>query len=169
MPAEYGLNAAGRPIDRINLLPVKRAFCFGIQLYVFLFCVAVWGAGEISRTYDYKGFDTNGNLLVAGVITLRVDETNQVKGDWELRVLAKDRAKELGPQDGSGKLTGQIKGDSISLNLNPDVFGDNIYLEGKVSKADIFRITGKWGHYGYYEGKLSEGNFEMVRKKYPPK
>jgi hypothetical protein len=155
--------------DRINLLLLKRAFCFGIQLYCFLFCFAAFGANEISRTYNYKGFDTNGILLVKGVIILRVDETNKVKGDWKLQVLDKGKLKESGPQDGSGKIVGQLKGDSIFLNLNPDVFGDNIYLDGKVTKANIFKINGKWGHYGYFAGRLNEGNFEMVRKKDLPK
>jgi hypothetical protein len=155
--------------DRINLLPLNRALCFGIQLYCFLFCFAAFGASEIARTYDYKGFDTNGNLLVEGVITLRVEETNQVKGEWKLRIIDRDRLKELGPQDGSGKIVGKLKGETVILNLNPAVFGDNIYLEGEVTKADIYTIKGKWGHYGYYLGKINEGKFEMVRKKDQPK
>jgi hypothetical protein len=151
--------------DRINLPPLKRAFWFAIQLYCFLFCLAL-GASELSRTYQYKGFDTNGNLLVEGTITLRVDETIQVKGEWKLQVRDRSKLKELGPQDGSGKITGQLKGDSIFLNLSPEEFENNIFLDGRVTKSDIFKITGKWGYYGYV-GKLNEGNFEMVRKEAP--
>ena len=150
--------------DRINLPPSKRAFCFGIALGCLLFCLAAFGANEISRTYGYKGFDGNGNLIVEGIITLRVDDTNKVQGDWKLQVLDRDQLKKLGPQDGTGKIGGQLKGDNIVLNLNPEVFGDNVLLEGKVTKADIFKINGKWARYGYYAGKMTEGNFEMVRK-----
>jgi hypothetical protein len=149
--------------DRINFLPLKRAFCFGVQLGCFLFCLAAFGAGGISRTYHYKGFDTNGNVLVEGVITLRVDESIQVKGEWKLQVLDRNKLKELGPQDGSGKITGQLKGDTIFLNLSPEEFENNVFLDGRVTKGDIFKITGKWGYYGF-AGKLNEGNFEMVRK-----
>lgn len=152
--------------DRINLLPLKRGFCFGVQVYCFLYCIAAVSAGEISQTYNYKGSDTNGNLLVEGVITLRTDETIQVKGHWNLKVLDKNKYHELGPQDGSGEIIGQLKGDRIFLNLNPDVYEDNIYLDGKVTKANIFKISGKWGYYGFV-GKLNEGNFEMERKRTP--
>ena len=148
----------------INLLPLKRAFCFGIQLCCFLFCFAAFGGDEISRTYTYKGFDTNGNLLVEGVITLRSDETIQVKGDWKLQILDKNKLVELGPQDGSGKIVGQLKGDNIFLNLNPDQYENNIFLDGKITKTDVFKVSGKWGLYGFV-GKINEGNFEMVRKK----
>ena len=154
---------------RINLLPLKRALGSGVQLCCLWFCLAAWGANEISGTYDYKDFDTNGTLLVKGVITLRVDETHRVKGEWRLRVMDRNRLKELGPQDGSGKIGGQLKGENILLNLNPEVFGDNIYLGGKFTKADIFTISGTCGRYGYYLGKITEGNFEMVRREGPPK
>jgi len=155
--------------DRINLRPLKRGFWLGMLLYCFLFCLAAFGAGEVSVAYSYKGFDTNGNLLVTGDITLRLDNTSKVKGDWSLQVLDRSRLKELGHQDGTGKITGTLKSDnSIVLNLNPDEFGDNIYLNGKVANANVLKISGRWGHYGYYGGKSSEGNFEMVRKN-PPK
>jgi hypothetical protein len=153
--------------DRIVPPVLKRTVCFGI-LYCFLFCLAAFGAGGVSRTYNYRGFDTNGNLLVAGAITLLVDESVQVKGDWKLQVLNRHRLKELGPQDGSGKIIGQFKGDGFFLNLNPDIHENNIYLDGKITGADIFKINGKWGYYGF-EGKLFEGTFEMVRKENPPK
>ena len=78
--------------------------------------------------------------------------------------------KELGPQDGTGKITGHFDGDTLILNLNPEAFGDNVYLYCKVTKADLFKIKGKWGHYGYYDGKIFQGILEMDRKnKYPPK
>jgi hypothetical protein len=155
-------------MSAINLPTLKRAFCFGVQLCCFLFCLAAVGADDIARTYNYKGFDTNGNVLVEGVITLRLEETIQVKGDWKLQILDKNKYKELGPQDGSGKIVGQLKGDTIFLNLNPDQYENNIFLDGKVTKADVFKISGKWGLYGFV-GKLNEGNFEMVTKKDLPK
>jgi hypothetical protein len=153
---------------RINLPSWKRAFCRGLVLYGFLVCLAVSGAAEISRTYDYKGFDTNGNLLVTGVITVMVEDSVQVKGDWKLQILDRSRLKELGPQDGSGKILGLLTGDRIFLNLSPDEYENNIFLDGRVRKSNVFKITGKWGYYGFV-GKLNEGSFEMVRRKEPLK
>jgi hypothetical protein len=166
MPAKHAIECRRQTNARIKLLPptLKRALCFGIQLSCFLFCFAAFGANEIYRVFNYKGFDTNGNLLVSGVITLRLDGTTKVTGDWTLQVLDKSRSKEMGPQDGSGKILGQLKGDRIFLNLNPGVFGDNVYLDGEVSQANIFKIKGKWGRYGFYSGKIIEGDFEMLRK-----
>jgi hypothetical protein len=151
--------------DTINSLISKRAFGFGILLGCLSFCLAAFSA-EISRTYSYKGFDTNGTLLVTGVITLRVDDANKVTGDWKLQVLDKTKSKQLGQQDGSGKIGGKLNGGRIFLNLNPDPgdFGDNVYLDGTITTANIFKINGTWGHYGYYAGKIIEGNFEMARK-----
>lgn len=150
--------------DRSHLLTLKHGFCFGIPLFCLLFCFAAFGANTISRTYDYKGFDTNGNLVVRGTIILHLDGTDKVKGDWQLQILDRNRLKEFGHQDGSGKISGYLRNESIFLNLNPEGLGDNIYLDGKVTKADIFKIRGKWGRYGFYEGKVMEGHFEMARR-----
>ena len=147
--------------------PAKRPFGLGILSFCVLFSLAARGADEISRSYDYKGYDSASNLVVQGTITLHVDDTNNVKGEWKLQILDRSRLRELGLQDGTGKLTGSLKGDTILLSLNPQ-FGDNIYLTGTVTKADIFKINGKWARYGYYAGKMTEGNFEMVRKPDPP-
>lgn len=153
---------------RVNLSPFKRGLSLGILLGGLWFCWTALGAEEILRTYDYKGFDTNGVLRVSGVITLRLDDTVKIKGDWKLQVLHRDKLKEAGPQDGAGKIVGQLKEDSIFLNLNPGQIHDNIYLDGKVTSANYSEIKGKWGHYGF-AGKVNEGAFEMVRKPAPPK
>lgn len=121
------------------------------------------GAEEVVRIYDYKGFDTNGTLWVSGVITLRLDETVQIKGDWRLQIIPRDKLKLIGPQDGAGKIFGQLRGDIIFLNLNPGQLHNNIYLEGSGTGVNNAEIKGKWGHYGF-EGKVIEGRFEMVRR-----
>jgi len=155
--------------DRIHPFPLKRAFCFGLLLYCLLFRFAALGANEIVRVFDYRGFDSNGVLVVRGTITLRLNETDKVKGDWNLQILNRDREKELGKQDGAGKISGYLRNESIFLNLSPGTLGDNVYLDGKVTKADIFKIRGKWGRYGFYDGKIIEGNFEMARRNDAPK
>lgn len=146
---------------RIGLPSLKRALYFITRLGGFLFCLAAFGGDGISRTYKYKGFDTYGYLRVEGVIAICVDARNKVKGDWILRVLDREKLKELGPQDGSGKIGGKSNGEGVFINLNPLVFGDNIYLDGKFSSAN--KINGKWTRYGYYTGKMKKGSFKMVR------
>lgn len=153
---------------RIRLLKSKRAFCLGALLGSLLFCAAAVGAEETIRTYDYKGFDTNGVLRVSGVLTLRADDTVKLKGEWRLQVLHTDKLKDYGPQDGTGKISGQIKEEGIFLNLNPGQIHNNIYLEGKVTSTNNAAIKGNWGYYAFV-GKVKEGPFEMVQQPSPPK
>lgn len=157
------------PMKPQSMLPrFKRAFAVRVLIAGLLFCAATAGAEEVVRTYDYKGFDTNGVLRVSGVITLRLDDTVKLKGDWKLQVLQGDKLKEAGPQDGVGKVSGQLKEDGIFLNLNPGQIHNNIYLEGKVTSTNNSAIKGKWGYYAFV-GKVNEGLFEMVQKPVAPK
>lgn len=152
------------PTKHQFMLPrFKQAFAVRILIGSLLFCATAAGAEEVVRTYDYKGFDTNGVLRVSGVITLRLDDTVKLKGDWRLQVLQGDKLKEAGPQDGVGKVSGQLKEDGIFLNLNPGQIHNNIYLEGKVTSTNNSAIKGKWGYYAFV-GKVNEGLFEMVQK-----
>ncbi len=146
----------------------KRAFYLGSLLGGLLFCATSVRAEEILRTYDYKGFDTNGVLRVSGVLTLRSDDTVKLMGDWRLQVLHTDKLKDYGPQDGKGKISGQLKEEGIFLNLNPGQIHNNIYLEGKVTSTNNAAIKGKWGYYAFV-GKVKEGTFEMVQQPSPAK
>lgn len=152
---------------RLDLPRFARGFSVGLLLGGLLLGPGALGAEEIVRTYDYKGFDTNGVLRVSGVITLRLDDTVKIKGDWKLQVLHPDKLKESGPQDGAGKISGQVKEEGIFLNLNPGQIHNNIYLEGQVASTNNYAIKGKWGYYGFV-GKVNSGTFEMVRKEAPP-
>lgn len=140
--------------------------CIGFPLGCFLFCFSAFGNGGISGTYVYQAFDANGNLLVRGVVTLRLDQTVQVTGSWKLQTLDKNKSREHGPQAGAGRIVGQSNGEKVFLNLNPDQYDNNIFLDGR--KTTMVKISGKWGYYGY-AGKLNEGNFEMVRQQEAPK
>lgn len=152
----------------INLPRFKRMFSVGLVLGGLWLGATAVGAEEIVRTYDYKGFDTNGVVRVSGVITLRLDDTVKIRGDWRLQVLHSDKLKDYGPQDGSGKISGQVREEGIFVNLNPGQIQNNIYLEGQVTSTNNYAIKGKWGYYAFV-GKVNGGNFEMVRKESPPK
>ena len=153
--------------DRIHFSRLSRALRFGIRLYGLFGCLAALGAGEVVHTYDYTGSDTNGNVVVKGNITLSVDETNRVNGFWNLKVIGVYTPKAMGRQDGTGKVVGRVNGDSIFLNLNPDMVDNNIYLDGRIAEANIAKINGTWGYYGF-PGKVNEGDFEMVARMGPP-
>jgi len=154
---------------RIDRSSLRRAVLLGGLLGGFLFCWVAWGAEEVVRTYDYKGFDTNGVLRVSGVISLRLDDHVKIKGDWRLQVLHIEKIKEYGPQDGAGKISGYVKEEEgIFVNLNPGQIHNNIYLEGQIASTNSSAIKGKWGYYAFV-GKVNGGTFEMLRKEPPSK
>jgi hypothetical protein len=109
----------------------------------------------------YSGSDENGAEVVRGWI--RVDlphimgsATGQpgtvgagpetVGGAWELAAVGD--AKDLGPQIGSGVLTGEYTEGKLVANLNPDLVNDNVILEGTlsivISPVPRMRYEGTW-------------------------
>src|SRR4051794_39271239 len=130
-----------------------------VLIAVLLFCSDGLTAEPIETTYLYKGFDKNGVLVIEGVLNLEIN-TNQVKGTWELKQVAKNEVKKLGQQIGSGKLTGEIEKNTINLNLNPNWQDNNVLLSGVMTKTNI---SGTWGHYGFV-GATARGKFEAVKK-----
>ena len=139
---------------------MKSALLHVAQVCGLLLCVCCFGADQIKTTYRYKGFDTNGTLVVEGVLSLSINNTNRVEGDWKLHEVKPENTKNLGSQIGSGKLAGQINESKINLDLNPGQADDNVLLSGEVTTTNI---SGTWGYYGY-AGKIVGGKFEAVKK-----
>jgi hypothetical protein len=122
--------------------------------------VCALAADQVATNYLYKGFDTNGTLLVEGNLTFNLVATNEVRGRWNLRAVIPDVSKTLGPQTGSGAFNGHIDGININLNLNPDWADNNVILDGRITATNI---SGAWGFYGF-AGQISGGKFEAVKK-----
>jgi hypothetical protein len=139
---------------------MKTAFQLAIQISGLFLCLGCFGADQKETRYLYKGFDTNGNLVVEGVLNLSVGATNRVQGDWKLQEIKPNKLKKLGPQIGSGKLDGQIRQDKINLDLNPGWADNNVILNGQITTTNIF---GTWGYFGF-AGKMVGGKFEAVMK-----
>jgi hypothetical protein len=136
---------------------------FRIRLVILMsglmLCCSWLAAEPIETTYLYKGFDSNGVLAVEGVLNLGIS-TNHVNGNWKLERVKRSEVKNLGPQIGSGKLTGDIAAGKINLNLNPGWADNNVMLSGTLAKTNI---SGKWGYYGF-AGQMAGGKFEAVKQ-----
>src|SRR6266446_5465686 len=104
---------------------MKTTFRCTVQICGLLFCLCCFGADQIKTSYLYKGFDTNGALVVEGVLSFKHTTTNRVEGDWKLHEVKPNKIKKLGPQLGSGKLVGQTDESKIDLDLNPGWFDKN--------------------------------------------
>ena len=139
---------------------MKTTLQLAIQISGFFLCLCCFGADQKETRYLYKGFDTNGNLVVEGVLYLSVGTSNRVQGDWKLHEVKPNSLKQLGPQIGSGKLVGEIKQGKINLDLNPGWFDNNVILDGQITTTNIF---GTWGYYGF-AGRMVGGKFDAAKK-----
>ena len=139
---------------------MKYALRLVVEICGLFLCVCCFAADQTQTTYLYKGFDTNGTLVVEGILNLGINTTNRVQGDWNLHEVKPNKMKPLGPQLGSGKLVGQTNGDKIDLNLNPGWADNNVLLDGQVTTTNIF---GTWGYHGF-AGKIVGGKFEAAKK-----
>jgi|ERR1051326_905151 hypothetical protein len=116
--------------------------------------------------YQYSGYNKRGDKIVEGrlsitsVGTQRIgsDEVTQIKGDWQLKKVGSE--ERIGVQEGTGELVGSLSGESVNINLNPNINDGNVILEGKIEGR---RMSGKWSVHGY-AGVINEGTFEGIRK-----
>jgi hypothetical protein len=107
--------------------------------------------------YIYKAYNSKGDLAVSGTMTLVGIDTTSVSGTWSF--VAVLPSEKVGPQIGTGGLTGTIQKSSISINLNPGWADNNVFLQGTVSSD---RITGRW-MWSTFIGPTAEGTFEAMR------
>lgn len=116
------------------------------------------GPGGIPATYSYRAYNSAGNLLVVGTLTMTMEDSTSVVGSWAMdQVQTSDK---VGPQVGTGKLAGMVSGKSIWINLNPSWMDNNVFLQGTV---DGDRISGRW-MWSTFVGSTAEGSFEAVKK-----
>ena len=108
------------------------------------------------RTYAYKGFNSNGVLVVTGTLRLTCGDDQTIEGGWSLGNLLPD--EQIGPQTGTGTLRGTLQGTSVSLNLNPGWVDNNVFLSGTFGK-DGFSGTWTWVT---FVGPTASGKFEAV-------
>lgn len=113
--------------------------------------------GSPEGTYHYTGFDSMGTVIVQGSLTLEYQDSTHITGDWRLSVVG--IPKLIGPQAGTGKLSGNAAGDRLWINLNPQWVDNNVFLDGHLAGN---RYSGVWQYSGF-PGVLNHGTFDSVR------
>jgi hypothetical protein len=116
--------------------------------------------------YQYTGYDDKGERMIEGRLSItsvgnkRIgsEDTIQLKGNWELKEIGKH--EQIGQQVGSGNLVGSMFKGELDINLNPNISDANVYLRGTIEGR---RFHGSWRCNGY-EGTISNGTFEAIRK-----
>ena len=90
-------------------------------------------------SFSYRSYDIVGNLVGDGSFTIVKLDSVTVEGNWSIRNV--HNCATCGTQFGGGYLTGEIKNDSVYINLNPD--NPENYTE-LIGKLDDESITGDW-------------------------
>ncbi|MCX6142957.1 MAG: hypothetical protein NTZ35_07030 [Ignavibacteriales bacterium] len=114
-------------------------------------------SGGSPSSYSYSGYNAKGLLVVAGSMTLAVTDSWTVSGTWTLKCVAP--GENVGPQTGSGTLTGSIQGARVMVNLNPGWADNNVFLSGSFDKD---RFSGTW-MWSTFVGSTAEGRFEAIK------
>jgi hypothetical protein len=112
-------------------------------------------------TYSYIGYSRAGEVIVRGQLVLSVRDWASFSGHWSLRAIADPNR--IGPQVGNGRLTGQLRGSVLSINLNPNNVDNNVLLHGRFARD---RFGGQWEWIGF-PGVLNSGTFEAILVRTP--
>lgn len=107
--------------------------------------------------YQYTAYNSSGRIVVKGILLLTLRDPAHVVGQWRLRPLA-DTAL-IGPQYGIGRLTGEMRGDMLHVNLNPSNVDNNVVLSGQLSRSSF---SGRWEWIGF-PGVIASGRFSATR------
>lgn len=110
------------------------------------------------KQYYYTAYDSLGQPMVQGSLTLAFRDSGRIEGTWELSEIRKVDYR--GPQVGSGKLVGEIKNDTIWINLTPQYIDNNVSLSGVLAEKTI---TGRWSWITFI-GITSSGVFTANEK-----
>ena len=123
--------------------------------------------GSFEDVYSYTASDEDGEAVVTGLLYVEyvpndvIGEPDLLRGRWELQAEGA-----VGPQDGEGTLRGTaemgtVEGDLFSIDLNPGISDDNVFLSGRFENERA-RMTGTWSH-STLIGPVAGGTFEAVR------
>jgi hypothetical protein len=110
-----------------------------------------------SAVLHYSAASAQGAPLLAGSLRLEAHDDSTVTGTWAIDwVVGADTTAPVGPQVGSGTLSGQLYGDgSLALNLNPLYADNNVVLYSEVTTTGL---SGQWTWSGF-AGPLASGRF----------
>jgi hypothetical protein len=110
-------------------------------------------SGEV----HYSAMSARGTPLLVGSLRLLAHDDSSVTGTWVINwVAGADTTTPVGPQVGSGTLSGRQYGDgSVALNLNPLYADNNVVLSAAVTTAGL---SGQWTWSGI-AGPITNGRF----------
>jgi len=107
---------------------------------------------------NYLAYDKSENLILQGLLHFTVKEDSTVTGSWEIDwVPGANTSLQVGPQIGSGKLTGHIMDSWLYLDINPGWADNNVILHGTWSEGEM---DGAW-QWVTFSGPTTYGRFHL--------
>ncbi|MEO8635709.1 MAG: hypothetical protein ABI587_10580 [Gemmatimonadales bacterium] len=111
--------------------------------------------------FQYTARSAAGQSLLTGRLQLAFPDDSTVTGTWTIAwVPGADTTMEVGPQVGAGILTGSRSGDTLRLQLNPNMADNNVGLRA-VRTAEGY--AGEW-EWVAFTGPRSGGSFVAGRQ-----
>jgi hypothetical protein len=114
---------------------------------------------ETPIAYQYVGYARDGSVIVRGNLMLVVSAAGRVAGRWQLRAVG-DPSR-IGPQVGTGNLTGTLQDGILAVNLNPQNVDNNVLLNGRFNRTEY---TGRW-QWITFAGIANGGTFRATRSR----
>jgi hypothetical protein len=110
---------------------------------------------EAGPTYHYLATSPGGVPLLEGTLTIHLAPENVVTGTWDIHRVDPNSTVQVGPQVGTGNLIGSRSGDTLLIQLNPDLVDNNV---GLVAVPTRRGWRGEWG-FDAIDGPRSRGYF----------
>ena len=151
--------------DQLHAQPFFFAPVFRIVMFAFLllFGIACTANTQDRSTsgisvgiYHYIAKDKSGAIGAEGKLEIASLEADAIGGKWEIKTSAP--MSKTGPQNGKGKIGGQLSRNKIILDLNPAWRDNNVVLSGRFQKG---KLSGTWDWNGI-AGTMAEGTFEAT-------
>ncbi len=131
-------------------------------LSIILFSILILACEEErqeDKPYQYIAYYGKSLRVCAeGTIDLTIDTDSTINGTWSIKAKDGFTQNEIGPQVGSGQLSGSIKNDQLYVNLNPGWTDNNVSLNGHYGSE----IRGGW-YWSTISGARSSGSFILKK------
>lgn len=133
------------------------------RFQLLLFSLLIFNACEEERARDkpYQYIAYYGKSLrvcAEGTIEFTIEPDSSLTGTWTIKAADGFTQNEIGPQVGSGKLSGSIKNHQFYVNLNPGWSDNNVTLNAYYGDE----IRGGW-YWSTFAGAKSSGGFTLKR------
>lgn len=133
-------------------------------IYLIIICIFLFSCEDDIPlgAYKYTGFDSVRTAIVSGWLLFEYEDSTRLSGVWSLDAIGS--TTNIGPQVGTGKLTGGNDNGTVWVNLNPGWVDNNVLLAGEFKDDSVNKLfTGKWNYSGV-GGPINYGTYSSIKE-----